>query len=126
MKPTKSKFHLIPIYDITFELVVCDDINKAHNTKSRCIRLGGNRWDGSRWCVGLCCDHGFDICIFLKNDRLTHEIVNHELMHGVQAILKRHGIKMGTKSDQETPALTMGYLSKLVYDDLKAWRIKIK
>ncbi len=126
-KKTLSKFHKLPIYDVDLEVIVTDNIVAAHNTPKRKARLGGREFkDDKNLTAGLCCDHRFNIGIFLSYDNMDNEVINHELMHGVQAVLGIHQVGMGSKHDQETPALLMGYLSKLVYKDLKDWGIKVK
>jgi hypothetical protein len=111
--------HYIPVFDVYVEIVVCSSVSRAHNTLTRQKRLTGVWTDDEVW--GLCCNSGENIAIFLHRNHLSHDLIAHEVMHAVHAILETTSIAFGPNCDDEVSALLCGYVTKLVYKNLQQW-----
>jgi len=120
----QSKFHVIPIFDFILEVVVCHDIKRAHDTHKRLKRLGGQKLEEEYG--GLCCYCGRQMVLFFQRDQMTHNLIAHEIRHAVDAILHFNNVNFEGDGMRETPALLSGYITYLVHQDLKNWKIKLR
>lgn len=124
----KSYKCFIPIYEVDFEIVVCDDIPKSRNTKARLKYLNGE-FEGA--CRGLCSHHFTNrgrlyMTLFFQSSAINHNLIAHEVRHAVDDILHRRGVNADPAHCFETTACLSGHISELVYSSLRKWKIRIK
>lgn len=123
----RSEIHWIPIYNISFEVVLTDNVYQSRNQKKRVRRLGGKHRDNAAGLVSFLADKvSIDMSLFLARYYLTHRLISHEIRHAVDDILSLRDVNPDVKVACETTALLTGHVAELVYRDLKAWRAKIR
>lgn len=120
----KERFsrHYIDIYEHWFELVVCDDISAARNSKRRTKILDPYEVRNAQ---GLSTLKDRSLFIFLRNDSIEHNLIAHEITHIIHYLFANVGQKIDPMNNEELAYLA-GYLTNLVYSDLKKWKIRVK
>jgi len=119
----RLKRHSIDIFDATFIVSLCHDINKMQKDKRITSLMGqGTEYPNA---AGLCCYQRRNIAILLDRKSLDHNLIAHEVMHATHRLLEYCGMEL-TDSSGETYACLNGLMAKLVYEDLKQWGAKIK
>jgi hypothetical protein len=118
----KSSMASMPIYHVSFELVVTDDMIKSQAVEPRFTRLGKQKPYG---CDGLAIYREWNFCMMLDKDRINHNLIAHEVFHVTHRMLDYCGVKFRV-NNHEAFAYVNGFLSDYVYKQLLAWKIKIK
>jgi hypothetical protein len=120
----KSKVFVIEPYGMTFELVVTVDMLKLPGNRERNLVMDDS-W-GQIDCRGMMVYKDWWFVVMLnRNSGLTHEIIAHEIFHATHHMLSHCELKFRPK-DHEAFAFTNGHLTKLVYAQLKKWKIRVK
>lgn len=118
-KSTRGK---IPIYGMTLELVVTDDMKKSQLKPGRFERFGKQEPLNS---VGLVLYADWNFCIILDSTSVDHNTIAHECFHATHRILDYCGLKFRIKNHEEFAYLN-GFISSFIYNQLKKWKIKVK
>lgn len=119
----KTKSHWIEIYESNFFLIVTDNLDKSRNSKKS--RKLFSEYRVSPNTSGLACAANSNHAIYLHKDKMQHSLISHEIMHVVFHIME----SIGHKFDEDGPepwCYLSGHITKLVYQDLKKWKIRIK
>lgn len=97
-----------------------DDVGKSHN-KRRAI-LGP--WSGGN-IPGM---HSYDekgkFFLFLNIACLDHNLIAHEVLHMTHRTLEYCGHEISSRN-HEPHAFVCGYITQVVYQSLKKWRIPV-
>ncbi len=116
------KRYYIDIYEHNFELVVCDEIGPSRNSKKRKKIL--DHYD-VRNAQGLSTLKDRNLFIFLRSDSIEHNLIAHEVAHVVHYLFANIGQKIDPMNNEEF-AYMAGYLTNLIYKQLKKWKIRVK
>jgi len=119
----KSRYHQIPIYDVGLTVVVTESIVKTLSSGE--LKKTFDEYDGIGDPSGLFCYNHSQFCIMLDRKFLSHDVICHEIFHATIRIATWNSVKVG-KNHHEAAAYLNGYISKLVFDDLKRWKLKVK
>lgn len=122
MKRERSRTHKIEIYGVWLEIVVSGSILKSRSTPARVKRLG--RFDNIEGITGLHCFYGRNFCILLNYEEICYDTIAHEVFHATVRIMEWVCCKMG--KNHEAHAYLNGYITKLIYRDLKDWGLRAK
>ena len=123
MKKEKTKIHPIPIYDMRLEFCVTPDMIMSQKNKERSKRLGGgpiSDYEGLCWF-----SERREIAVLITDKHLTHELIAHETLHATCQILRYVGVSYDPEN-QEAFSYLCGYITNLIYKDLKRWGLKVK
>lgn len=118
----KSKNHPIPIYEMELEVVVTNSIPLSLKKREEKFHQENLK---DTW-IGLWCFYGSLGGLLFKREELNHNLIAHEVIHAVHAIMEINGVRFGPRCCHETPAMLCGFISDLVYKDINSWRVKIK
>lgn len=119
----RYKIRTIPIYGSYFQTAIVHSMENAWN-KRRQRKIPGILPPGED--SAACCSwYRSRIVILFDRSNVTHEIIAHEIFHATHRILDWVGIEV-TKKHHESAAHLNGHLNKLVYQDMKRWKIKVK
>lgn len=118
----KSVRGKIPIYGMTLEIVVTDDIIKSQLKKKRFNRLGKQKPMASAG-ISIYCDWNF--CLILDRRYIDHNLIAHECFHVTHRIADYCGVKFAINYHEEFAYLN-GFINSLVYQQLREWKIKVK
>ncbi len=122
MKKEKMAIRRIPIYSVFFMLNVSHDLVAARNDY---IKYFGPVSIDVTGCGALSSSSGHNFGVFLQiGDQITHGNIAHEVMHTTNHIMEwvGHDISSG---NHEPHCYLCGYLTEMVYKQLKEWKIKI-
>lgn len=119
----RSRFHQIPIYDVNLEVVVTDDIAASSQKPSRKRRIGEYD-DPPPGASGLMLHEDFNFCVMFMTGEVDAGLVAHEVYHVAASILHRAGVDMS--DNDEACAYLVGYLVKLVTNDLRKFGERVK
>ena len=114
--------HYIDIYEHWFELVVCDEINPSRNSKRRTKILEPYEVRNAQ---GLSTLKDRNLFLFLRSDSIEHNLIAHEVTHIVHFLFANIGQKIDPMNNEELAYLA-GYLTNLIYKDLKRWKFRVK
>lgn len=112
----------VPIYGVTLEVVVTDDMIKSQLNKMRNKRLGGQKPVPS---AGLCIYAGWNFCVMFDKHYLDNNLIAHECFHLTHRIADYCGLKFKNSRHEEFAYLN-GFVSNVVYKQLKQWKIRVK
>lgn len=118
----RSTLGKVPIYNLSLELVVTDDIKKSQKKEPRFTRLGKQK---PLSCAGICVYCQWNFCIIFDTRYLDHNLIAHEIFHVTHRMLDYCGKDFKVKNHEEF-AYLHGFLSNFVYNQLKQWKIRIK
>lgn len=118
----KYRRHYIDIYEHYFELVVCDEISPSRNSGRRLEVLEPYEVKSAQ---GLSTLKDRNIFIFLRRDSIEHNLIAHEVAHIVHFLFANIGQKIDPFNNEEFAYLA-GYLTNLIYKDLKRWNMRVK
>lgn len=119
----KQRYHSIPIYDVGLTVVVTESIVKTLSSGELKKRFG--EYDGTGDPSGLFCYNNSQFCIMLDSKYLVPDVICHEVFHATVRIASWNSVKID-RNHHEAAAYLNGYISKLVFDDLKRWKLKLK
>jgi hypothetical protein len=116
---TNLKLHHIPIYDLRLLIGVTD------NPKEMKKRLGKNFESMDLEDLnGLCSHSGSNFALMFNTYDLCHELIAHEVMHCTHRMMEFCNNQI-TKQSHEPHCYLQGYITGLVYQDMRKWRIKV-
>ncbi len=118
----KSIIGKIPIYGMTLEIVVTDDIIKSQNRSPRYERLGKQKPMDS---AGVAIYAGWNFCIIFDRAYLDHNLIAHECFHVTHRVADYCGLEFRVGNHEQFAYLN-GFICNLVYNKLKQWKIKVK
>ncbi len=118
----RYKRHYVEIYEHNFELVVCDDISSSRNNRRRLKILDPYQVNNAQ---GLSSMKERNNWIFLRRDSITHNLIAHEVAHTAHFMIANIGQKVDPFNNEEF-AYLCGYLTNIIYKDLKRWKIRVK
>ncbi len=118
----RSKLHKVGVYGVTFEVVVAHDLLRAQDNKARVKRLGKREDD--EHVSGLCIRNGKHFAVMFDRGDLNHDVIAHEVFHATGHIMHRCNAEFDPLNSEPYSFLA-GYLTSLVYGDIKRWEIKI-
>lgn len=119
----KMKCFRIPIYGVFFMVNVSQDMPKARKKYEKYFGEISIDLDG---CAALSAASGHNFGIFLEdNDNMTHYNIAHELFHATTHIMEwvNHRLTIG---NHEPHCYLCGHLTKITYDQLNKWKVKVK
>src|SRR6185503_2984648 len=119
----KSRLHEIRIYGVNLEFVVTDSIDRSRQNQRRLRELGD--CPPMKNATGLCSHNGMNFCILIDIRLAGPHVIAHEVFHAVHGIMDRVGISLD-EDHHEAHAHLCGYITELIYDDLKRWGFKVK
>jgi hypothetical protein len=119
-----STTFLIPIYWYKIELVLCDSIMKAHNKPHRLSWLEASPCEHDNY-LGMVStpEIGSRCSLLLRRPGLKKGTVAHEVFHATHRVLESVGISVD-ENNHEAAAYLNEYITALVNEQLKQWKIK--
>lgn len=117
---TKIKLHHVPIYDCRIVFGVYDkrdEINDALGPWLGDVDVKNN--------IGTTFNRGRTFAIVLERRELCHELIAHEVFHATHRIMEGIGMSRMHPTGHEPYAYLCGYLTQLMYQDLKLWRERV-
>jgi hypothetical protein len=115
----RSKRHFIPIYEVWVEVVVTHDVAVAQKYPQRVKRLGEFNTDKA---CGQVLHNGCEFCLMVDRKCMSRNLIAHEVFHLTTRILERAGVLIDP-DNHEAAAYLCGYLTDLVYLDLRKWKV---
>ncbi len=113
----------LPIFDpCNVWLVVTDSVGLSRAKRERLL----GKSDGLDYSGLMSYDSKGKFFIFLRMDAVSHDIIAHEVFHATVRMLEHCCHAVHFDRDHEPHAYLCGFLTKLVYRDLKRWGVKIK
>ena len=117
----KSHTTYIPVYDVWFEVVVSNDVKRSRHTKKRVKLFGEFNPTGGYSALASC--RNSNLAIFLNSSNVSHSTIAHEVFHTTHHLMEIIGDNFNY-NNQEPAAYLNGYLTSLVYNNLKEWGVK--
>ncbi len=114
-----STFIFIPIYDQSLELVVTKKLKWAERNRQKAFRI--NPGSG----LGAVIYRKWRFALILEKDKISHELIAHEVFHATHRIMEYLGDKF-TRRNHEPYAYLLGYLTREIYIQLCNWKLKVK
>lgn len=113
----------IPIYDVEIEVVATDALNKAVSYPPRVKRIGKYDPPGDDT-LAVALKEGPYFAIVFNRKGVSHGLIAHEALHTTAGILQRAGIRI--KDGNEPYAYLIGFIVKLVTNQLRKFKVKIE
>lgn len=115
-----ARRHSIPIYDVWVEFVVTDSTERVIKHPLRIKRFGEldlEEYGGMVYALEN------EFCVVLLRSCLTKALIAHETFHLTHRIMEACEHNIGP-DHHEPHAYLCGFLTELIYADLKSWNIR--